>query len=255
STAAGQHIAALCAGRVARCSLELGGKSAAILCEDVDLAAALPALLPVAMPFSGQICFSQTRLLLPASRYDEMLEALVGAIDGITLGDPWEAGTMMGPLAMARQRARVLGYIAQGRAEGARLLCGGDNGGFARGYFVAPTLFADVQPAMAIAREEIFGPVLSVLRYRDEAEAIALANDSAFGLSGTVFTPDLERGTQIARAVRTGNISINTLQLDPAVPFGGFRQSGIGREGGPEGLAVFQETKAIYLPVLAPHTL
>jgi len=226
----------------------------ALTCRNM-CAAALPALLPVAMPFSGQICFSQTRLLLPASRYDEMLEALVGAIDGITLGDPWEAGTMMGPLAMARQRARVLGYIAQGRAEGARLLCGGDNGGFARGYFVAPTLFADVQPAMAIAREEIFGPVLSVLRYRDEAEAIALANDSAFGLSGTVFTPDLERGTQIARAVRTGNISINTLQLDPAVPFGGFRQSGIGREGGPEGLAVFQETKAIYLPVLAPHTL
>lgn len=251
STAAGQHIGAICAERVARCSLELGGKSAAIICDDADLDATMPALVPVAMPFSGQICFSQTRVLVSEKRHDEVAAALLGAVHGIVLGDPWDPATTMGPLSMARQRDRVLDYIAKGSAEGAKLVRGGGNGGFNRGYFVAPTVFDDVTPDMTIAQEEIFGPVVSILRYRDEAHAVEIANNSRYGLSGTVFSADPARGEAIARGVRTGNISVNALQLDPAVPFGGFRQSGIGREGGPEGLEVFLETKAIYLPTPA----
>jgi aldehyde dehydrogenase (NAD+) len=248
STAAGRHIGAVCADRIARCSLELGGKSAAIICDDADLEQALAALVPVAMPFSGQICFSQTRVLVSEARHDEVLGALERAVDAITLGDPWDEGTVMGPLSMARQRDRVLDYIETARAEGATMVRGGGNGGFNRGFFVEPTIFTDVTSDMTIAQEEVFGPVLSVLRYRDEDHAVEIANDSLYGLSGTVFTADIARGEAIARRVRTGNISVNALQLDPAVPFGGFKQSGIGREGGPEGLEVFLETKAIYLP-------
>lgn len=252
STAAGKYIGGVCAERVARCSLELGGKSAAIICDDADLDAAIPALLPVAMPFSGQICFSQTRVLVSDKRHDEVMDALVNAVDAIVLGDPWEASTTMGPLSMGRQRDRVLDYIEKGKAEGARLVRGGGQGGFNRGYFVEPTIFDDVTPDMTIAQEEIFGPVISVIRYADEDDAVAIANNSDFGLSGTVFTRDASRGEAIARRVRTGNISVNVLQLDPGVPFGGFKQSGVGREGGPEGLEVFLETKAIFLPGPVP---
>jgi len=248
STAAGKHIGAICADRVARVSLELGGKSASIICDDADLASALPALAPVAIPFTGQICFSQTRVLVSEKRHDEVLEAYKAVVAGMKLGDPWEADTAMGPLSMARQRDRVLGYIETGRREGAKLVCGGGNGGFNRGYFVEPTIFDDVTPEMTIAQEEIFGPVVSILRYRDEDHAVEIANNSLYGLSGTVFTADVARGEQIARRVRTGNISVNGLQIDPNIPFGGFKQSGLGREGGPEGLEMFLETKAIYLP-------
>lgn len=253
STAAGMHIGAICANRVARCSLELGGKSAAIICDDADLDATMAALIPVSMPFSGQICFSQTRILASEARYDEVLASLARTADAITLGDPWDEASTMGPLSMARQRDRVQDYIAKAKAEGARLVRGGGNGGFNRGYFVEPTIFADVTPDMTIAQEEVFGPVVAVIRYRDEDHAVEIANNSLYGLSGTVFTADLARGESIARRVRTGNISINTLQLDPGVPFGGFKQSGVGREGGPEGLEVFLETKAIFLPTPAPQ--
>lgn len=248
STAAGKHIGAVCAERVARCSLELGGKSAAIICEDADLDTAIGTITPFAMPFSGQICFSQTRVLVPERRRDEIIEAYVASVEGITLGDPWDESTTMGPLSMGRQRDRVLNYIDIGRSEGAKLIRGGGNGGFNRGYFVEPTIFSDVTQDMTIAQEEIFGPVVSLLTYSSEEEAIAIANNSDFGLSGTVFSTDLERAERIARRVRTGNISINGLQIDPGVPFGGFKQSGIGREGGPEGLEVFLEPKAIYFP-------
>lgn len=248
STVAGKRIGAICADRVARCSLELGGKSAAIICDDADLGATLPALLPVAMPFSGQICFSQTRILVSERRHDDVVAALAAAFEAVPLGDPWDEATQLGPLSMARQHERVLDYIETGKAEGARLVTGGGNGGFNQGYFVEPTLFDGVTTTMRIAREEIFGPVISVLRYRDETEAIRIANDSDFGLSGTVFTTDLARGERIARGVRTGNVSINALQLDPGVPFGGFKQSGVGREAGPEGLSAFLETKAIFSP-------
>lgn len=247
STAAGRRIGAICADRVARFSLELGGKSAAIICDDADLSAAIPALAPVSMPFSGQICFAQTRILVSDKRHDEVLDAYRAAVKGITLGDPWDPQTGMGPLSMRRQQERVLSYIDVGRKEGAQLVAGGGRGGFDQGFFVEPTIFDGVASDMRIAQEEIFGPVVSIIRYRNEEEAIKIANDSIYGLSGTVFTRDVQRGERIARRVRTGNISVNGLQLDPVVPFGGFKQSGLGREGGREGLEVFLETKGIYL--------
>jgi len=154
---------------------------------------------------------------------------------------------------MGRQRDRVFSYIEKGKAEGARLVRGGGNGGFNRGYFVEPTIFSDVTPDMVIAQEEIFGPVVSILSYSSDEEAVAIANNSDYGLSGTVFSADIGRAERIARQVRTGNISINGLQIDPGVPFGGFKQSGIGREGGPEGLETFLEPKAIYFPASAKH--
>jgi len=250
STAAGRHIAAVCADRVARVSLELGGKSAAIICDDADLAAAIPALTPVSMPFSGQICFAQTRVLVPETRHDEVVEAYRAAVESIKVGDPWDPEVGMGPLSMRRQQERVLDYIEIGRREGARLVTGGRRGPFNQGFFVEPTIFADVTPDMRIAQEEIFGPVVSIMRYRDDDDAVRLANHTDFGLSGTVFTSDVARGERIARGVRTGNVSVNGLQLEPSVPFGGYKQSGLGREGGPEGLEPFLETKAIYLPSL-----
>lgn len=248
STAAGRHIGAVCADRVARFSLELGGKSAAIILDDADLSTAIPSVTPSSMPFSGQICFSQTRILVPESRHKEAVEAYRAAVESIKLGDPWEDDTGMGPLSMRRQQERVLDYIEIGRHEGAKLVSGGGRGPFNQGFFVQPTIFDDVRSDMRIAQEEIFGPVVSVIPYRDDADAVRIANDSNFGLSGTVFTGDVERGTRVARQVRTGNVSINGLQLDPRIPFGGYKQSGVGREGGPEGLSEYLETKAIYLP-------
>jgi acyl-CoA reductase-like NAD-dependent aldehyde dehydrogenase len=248
STAAGRHIGAVCADRVARVSLELGGKSASIICDDADLSAAIPALTPVSMPFSGQICFAQTRVLVPESRHDEVLDAYRTAVESIKLGDPWDPEVGMGPLAMRRQQERVLDYIAVGRQEGAKLVTGGGRGQFNQGFFVEPTIFDDVTSDMRIAQEEIFGPVVSIIRYRDDEDAIRIANDSQFGLSGTVFTGDVARGERIARGVRTGNVSVNGLQIEPFAPFGGYKQSGLGREGGPEGLEPFLETKTIYLP-------
>lgn len=247
STAAGRHIAAVCADRIARVSLELGGKSAAIICDDADLSAAIPALAPVSMPFSGQICFAQTRILVSQKRHDEVLDAYRAAVEGIKLGDPWDPEVGMGPVSMRRQHERVFSYIDVGRKEGATLVTGGGRGGFDQGFFVEPTIFDKVTPTMRIAQEEIFGPVVSIMSYRDEDEAVKIANDSMFGLSGSVFTGDEARGERIARRVRTGNISVNAFQLDPAIPFGGFKQSGLGREGGREGLEPFLETKAIYL--------
>lgn len=248
STVAGRHIGAVCANRVARVSLELGGKSAAIICDDADLSATIPALAPVSMPFSGQICFSQTRVLVPDSRHDEVVDAYRAAVESIKVGDPWDPEVGMGPLSMRRQQERVLDYIDVGRQEGAKLVTGGGRGPFNQGFFVEPTIFDDVTSNMRIAQEEIFGPVVSIMRYKDDEDAIRIANDSSFGLSGTVFTGDVARGERIARRVRTGNVSVNGLQIEPFVPFGGYKQSGLGREGGPEGLELFLETKAIYLP-------
>jgi acyl-CoA reductase-like NAD-dependent aldehyde dehydrogenase len=249
STAAGKHIARICADRLARVSLELGGKSASIICDDADLDAWLKSVGPFTMPFSGQICFSQTRVLVSKKRHDEVLDAFTAATKGMKVGDPWDAGTQIGPLSMARQRDRVLDYIEVGKREGARLVTGGGGApGVNQGYFVAPTIFDRVTRDMRIAREEIFGPVVSVMTYDDEDEAVEIANDSDYGLSGTVFAADVNRAESIARRVRTGNVGVNGLQLDPNGPFGGFKQSGLGREGGPEGLAPYLETKTIYLP-------
>jgi benzoylformate decarboxylase len=248
STAAGKHIAAVCAERLARVSLELGGKSAAILLDDADFKAALPPLMVYTMPITGQVCFSLTRILVPETRKQEFLDLYLGAVAGIKVGDPFDPSTHMGPLTMARQLDRVQRYIAAGRSEGARIACGGGRPkGLGRGYYIEPTVFVDVRPDMQIAQEEIFGPVVSVIAYTDEDDAIAKANDSTYGLAGSVFTANPDRGYAIARRMRTGTVTVNGMIVDPKHPFGGFKQSGMGREGGPEGLDNYLETKTIHI--------
>ncbi len=247
STAAGKHIAGVCAERLARVSLELGGKSAAVLLDDADFAAALPSLMIYSMPITGQVCFSLTRILVPESRKQEFLDMYLGAVKGIKVGDPFDPDTQMGPLTMQRQLERVQSYIAAGRAEGATVACGGGRpSGLGKGYYIEPTVFTDVRPDMKIAQEEIFGPVVSVIGYRDDEDAIAKANDSQYGLSGAVFSADPERGYAVARRMRTGSVTVNGMIVDPKHPFGGYKQSGMGREGGPEGLDNYIETKTIH---------
>jgi acyl-CoA reductase-like NAD-dependent aldehyde dehydrogenase len=249
STAAGKAIAATCADRLARVGLELGGKSAAIIMDDADISLALKSIVPYSMPFSGQICFSLTRILVSRKNRDALLEAYVGAVQALKVGDPSDLATQVGPLSMKRQLERVQQYVAAGKAEGATLVTGGgDVPGFDRGYFIQPTVFSDVTSDMTIAREEIFGPVVSVMTYEDEDDALRIANSTSYGLSGAIYTADAERGYGLARRVRSGNVSVNGLSLSPAIPFGGFKQSGIGREGGVEGLESYLECKAVYMP-------
>lgn len=249
STAAGKRIMAICADRVARVTLELGGKSAAILADDVDLARVLPALLPMAMMVNGQACIAQTRVLVPRSRYAEIVDALGDAVAAQRVGDPFADDTVIGPLVSGRQRDRVEGYIAVGREEGARVVTGGArpalDSALAGGHFVAPTLLADVDNGMRVAREEIFGPVIAAIPYTDDADAVRIANDSVYGLSGSVFSADEDRALGLARRLRTGMVSINGSPQAFGTPFGGFKQSGIGREMGPEGFAGYLETQSI----------
>jgi aldehyde dehydrogenase (NAD+) len=250
STAAGRKVGAICGELLKRCTLELGGKSAAIMLDDVDLDAAVPMLMPNSFMNNGQACIAQTRILAPSSRYDEVVEALAEAVQGQTVGDPTDPSIAVGPLVAERQRERVLGYIEKGRAEGATLAVGGGRpAGLDKGWYVEPTMFTDVDNKMTIAQEEIFGPVISVLRYDNPAEAVAIANDSDYGLSGSVWTQDVEAGIDVARLVRTGTYGINQFgTLDMRNPFGGFKASGVGRELGPEGLSAYLETKSIVLP-------
>lgn len=249
STAAGKRIAALCGERLRRVTLELGGKSAAILLDDVNLGEAVPALLPAALMNNGQACVAQTRILAPRDRYQEVVEALCDGVGGMTVGDPLDAATEIGPLVAERQRQRVEGYIATGQEEGAKIALGGGRpAGLDRGWYVEPTVFVEVDNSMRIAREEIFGPVLAVIPYEGDDEAVAIANDSPYGLSGTVFSPDLDRALEVSRRVRTGSSTLNGFMLEFGAPFGGFRESGVGRELGPEGLAAYLEPKQINLP-------
>lgn len=248
STEAGRHIAAVCAKRLARVGLELGGKSASILCEDADIGAWLQSLAPFTMPFSGQICFAQTRVLVPRSRHTEFVDAYVASVKSLKVGDPWQAETQIGPVSMARQRDRVLDYIEIGRREGARVAIGGGRAPeFDRGYYIAPTILDGVTNDMRVAREEIFGPVVSVISYSSEDEAVAIANDSNFGLSGSVFAGAVERAEALARRIRTGHVVVNGFNFDVAALFGGYKKSGLGRESGPEGLTGFLETKSMFL--------
>ena len=246
STAAGRRIGSICGQQLKRCSLELGGKSAAIILEDADLAATMGWLETASLMNNGQACVAQTRILAPRSRYAETVEALAAMVSGLTVGDPADPATQIGPLVASRQQDRVEGYIGIGQDEGAKVVVGGSRAsGRERGWYVAPTVFADVDPAMRIAREEIFGPVLSVIPYVDEDHAIRIANDSDYGLAGTVWTADAEHGMQVARQVRTGSYGVNMYMIDTCAPFGGFKASGIGRELGPEGLAGYLEYKSI----------
>ncbi len=250
STAAGRRIASICGEQLKRVTLELGGKSAAIILDDVDLPGAIASLLPGALMNNGQACAAQTRILVSRKRYREIADALADAVRAWTVGDPMDPSTLCGPLVAARQRDRVEGYIAIGKKEGARVACGGGRPkGFPKGWYVEPTVFIDVDNRMRIAQEEIFGPVLALIPYDDEAHALRIANDSDYGLSGSVWTADVDHGLEIARRVRTGTYTVNGFAMEFAAPFGGFKCSGIGRELGPEGLEAYLEPKQINLPM------
>ena len=254
SSAAGKKIASICGERIARCTLELGGKSAAVVLDDYDLATVAESISGSARLMTGQVCSSLTRVIVSRSRHDELVEAMAASFSSIRVGDPFSKGIQMGPVATARQRDRVESYIAKGEAEGARLATGGRRPSqLNRGFFVEPTVFANVDNDMIIAREEIFGPVVSVIPADSEEQAVAIANDSVFGLNGSVFTNDAERAYHVARQLRTGTVGHNSFRTDFTMAFGGFKQSGIGREGGREGLLPFLETKSVILDAEPAH--
>jgi betaine-aldehyde dehydrogenase len=249
STAVGARIAASCGSRIRRCSTELGGKSAAIVLPDAPLETTVAGLVGGAMGNNGQLCAALTRILLPRSRYDEFVTALTAAVSALTVGDPADRATDIGPVINEAARDRVEGFLARARDDGATLLTGGQRPDLP-GWFVAPAL-VEATNDMEIAREEVFGPVAVVIAYddagRDEAaEAVAIANDSRYGLVGAVWSADTERAAAVAGRLQAGSIAVNsTAVLDFGSPFGGFKQSGIGREGGPEGIAGFVEHQAI----------
>ncbi len=246
----GKRIGGLCGERLKRCTLELGGKSAAIILDDADLATTIPTLLPNAIMNNGQACIAQTRILAPRSRYDEVVEAVVSGVGAMVVGEPLDPATEVGPVVAERQRSRIEGYMDSGREEGARVALGGGRpAGFDKGWYVEPTVFTNVDNKMKIAQEEIFGPVLVVIPYDGDEQAVEIANDSNYGLCGSVWTGDNDRGLGIARQVRTGTYMLNApVPIDFSTPFGGFKESGVGREFGPEGLESFLEKKSIALP-------
>ena len=249
STAAGRRVAALCGQDLRRVTLELGGKSAAVILDDADLDATVESLRMGSFRNSGQVCSLKTRLVVSRRREDELLDRLTALVRSMPVGDPMDPATQIGPMATARQRQRVEEYIAIGREEGAQAVLGGGRpAGLDRGWFVEPTIFSKVDPSMRIAQEEIFGPVLAVMTYDDEEEAVAIANDSRYGLNGSVFTSDVEHGFEVARRMRTGTVELNGNPAGWHAPFGGFKDSGIGREAGLEGFDNYVETKAIGLP-------
>ncbi|OBK25658.1 aldehyde dehydrogenase [Mycobacterium asiaticum] len=247
STATGRLVAEICGRLMRPVTLELGGKSAAIILDDADLDATMRGLRNASFVNNGQTCHLSSRILAPRSRYDEIVDAVAALADGLAVGDPLDPATEIGPLVSSRQRDRVLDYIAVGRDSGARLVAGGSvPKDQPRGWFVAPTVFADVEHSDRLAREEIFGPVLTISGYDTDEEAIALANDTEFGLAGTVWSADVDRATAVARAVHTGTIGVNDYALDVRAPFGGVKASGLGRELGPEGLEAYRTLKSIY---------
>lgn len=250
STAGGRAVAQACASLLRPVSLELGGKSAAIILDDadLDLSTVGQSLFASTLANNGQVCFLGTRILAPRSRYDEVVQTFADIMSSAPVGDSLDESTLIGPMASRTQRDRVAGYIDKGAADGARVVVGGGGApeGLDKGWFVRPTLFADLDNNATVAREEIFGPVLSVISYADDAEAVRIANDSDYGLGGTVWSSDPNRAMGVASAVHTGTIGINGYIPDPSAPFGGVKASGIGREFGPEGLAAYQQLKSIY---------
>jgi acyl-CoA reductase-like NAD-dependent aldehyde dehydrogenase len=248
STAAGRRIASICGERIARCTLELGGKSAAVILDDYDVETAAKTIAGRATYLTGQVCSSLTRIVVSRKRHDALVEALSASFQTVKVGDPFDAACQMGPLAMRRQRDRVEGYIEKGKAEGATLATGGGRPAHLnRGFFIEPTVFGNVDNHSTIAREEIFGPVLSVIPAENEANAVEIATDTIYGLNASVFTNDVERAYATARQLRSGTVGHNSFRTDFSIAFGGFKQSGIGREGGTEGLLPFLETKTVIL--------
>ncbi len=248
STPAGRAIAETCGRLLRPVTLELGGKSAAVVLDDADLASSLESFFAATLLNNGQICWLSTRILAPRAKYDVIVDTITALAGSLTIGNPLEPDAKVGPLVSQRQRERVESYIAKGRAEGGRITTGGGRpAGLDRGWYVEPTIFADVDPKATISQEEIFGPVLAVIPYTDEDDAVAIANDSDYGLGGSVWTSDPERGAAFARRVRSGTVGVNGYVNDPFAPFGGIKASGLGRELGPEGLQPFQVLKTIYL--------
>lgn len=247
STAAGRVIATVCAGLLRPVTLELGGKSAAILLDDVDMDTIWPQLQFVTFLNQGQTCVTCSRVLAPASRYDEIVDAIATRVSALSIGNPLDPTVEIGPMATSEHRDRVEGYIETGRAEAKLVAGGGRPKGLDRGWFVEPTVFAYMTNSAKIAQEEIFGPVLSVIPYDDEADAVRLANDSPYGLGGSVFSPDSEHAKDVARRVQTGTIGINGYPVAIGSPFGGVKESGLGREFGPEALGGYFNLKSIYV--------
>jgi len=249
SVAAGRRVQEVAAGTIKRVALELGGKSANIVLDDADLTKAVKVGLGNCFINGGQTCTAWTRLLVPQSLHDEVVEMAVQAAGKYTVGDPTDESTRIGPMSSERQRERVEGYISRGVDEGAELAVGGSGrpDGFEHGAYVRPTIFSAVRPDMTIAQEEIFGPVLSIMPYSDVDEAVEIANATVYGLAGAVFAGSQERGVEVARRMRTGQVDVNGGAFNPMAPFGGYKQSGTGRELGRYGLEEFLEVKSIQL--------
>jgi betaine-aldehyde dehydrogenase len=254
SSAAGRRIASLCGERMARCTLELGGKSAAIVLDDYDIETAARAIAGPACALTGQICSSLTRIVVSRRRHDDLVSALSAIFEAVQVGDPFDPASQMGPIAMRRQYERIEAIIAKGQKEGATLASGGRRPShLPRGFYIEPTVFGNVDNGSTLAREEIFGPVLSVIPANDEAHAVELANDTVYGLNNSVFTNDVDRAYAVARQLRSGTVGQNMFRSDFGIAFGGFKQSGLGREGGVEGLLPFLESKTIILDGIPLH--
>jgi betaine-aldehyde dehydrogenase len=248
SSAVGRRVASICGGRMARATLELGGKSAAVVLDDSPLETVIEAVVPQLSMLSMQFCSALSRVIVTERRHDELVERLSAAMASVRVGDPLDPASQMGPMAMRRQLERAVDYIDSARAEGLTPAVGGGRPtGLNRGYYLEPTLIGGVGADARVAREEIFGPVICVMPAADEEAAIEIANASPFGLNNSVFTPDVTRAMAVARRLRSGTVGHNAFRSDFSIAFGGYKQSGIGREGGREGLRPYLEAKTVIL--------